>query len=89
MIADSVVLTLVNNESLTQNDFLIWKDACQLTDSGRKAFFAAYELRKSTVVTHPVYGYRMSYNRMLEVQARMLAAYVRGSIPAYTGFVVR
>jgi len=89
VIADSVVLTLVNNESLTQNDFLIWKDACQLTDSGRKAFFAAYELRKSTVVTHPVYGYRMSYNRMLEVQARMLAAYVRGSIPAYTGFVVR
>ena len=27
--------------------------------------------------------------RMLEVQARMLAAYVRGSVPAYTGFTVR
>ena len=27
--------------------------------------------------------------RMLEVQARMLAAYVRGEIPRYTGFVVR
>ena len=34
------------------------------------------------MVTHPVFGYKMSYSRMLEVQARMLAAYVRGDIPA-------
>jgi len=46
-------------------------------------------MRKAAVVTHPIYGYRMSYSRMLEVQARMLAAHVRGSIPAYTGFIVR
>ncbi len=89
MIADSVVLTLINNEMLTPADFLVWREACQLTDTGRKVFFQAYEQRKATVVTHPVYGYRMSYSRMLEVQARMLAAYVRGSVPAYTGFVVR
>lgn len=89
VIADSVVLTLINNELLTPSDFITWRDACQLTDSGRKAFFAAYEQRKATVITHPVYGYRMSYSRMLEVQARMLAAFVRGSVPAYTGFTVR
>ena len=89
VIADSVVLTLINNELVGPDDFLIWRGACQLTEQGRKAFFAAYEQRKATVVTHPVYGYRMSYARMLEVQARMLAAYVRGSVPAYTGFTVR
>ena len=89
VVADSVVLTLVNNEMLTPADFLTWRDACQLTEGGRKTFFAAYEQRKATVVTHPVYGYKMSYSRMLEVQARMLAAYVRGSVPGYTGFVVR
>jgi CRISPR-associated protein Cas1 len=89
VIADSVVLTLVNNEMLTPADFLAWRDACHLTDAGRRAFFQAYEQRKATVVTHPVYGYRMSYSRMLEVQARMLAAYVRGSVPAYAGFTVR
>ena len=32
-----------------------------------------------------MYGYRMSYSRMLE-KARMLAAFVRGEIPSYTGF---
>ncbi len=89
VIADSVVLTLVNNEMLTPADFLTWRDACHLTEAGRRAFFQAYEQRKATVVTHPVYGYRMSYSRMLEVQARMLAAYVRGSVPNYTGFTVR
>ena len=41
------------------------------------------------MVSHPVYGYKMSYARMLEVQARMLAAFVRGEVPSYTGFTVR
>jgi CRISPR-associated protein Cas1 len=89
VIADSVVLTLVNNGMLEPGDFVVWREACQLTDAGRRAFFRAYEARKATEVTHPLYGYRMSYSRMLEVQARMLAAYVRGSVPAYTGFTVR
>jgi CRISPR-associated protein Cas1 len=89
IIGDSVVLTLVNNGSLTPKDFLTWRGACQLTEEGRKRFFTAYEQRKATVVRHPVFGYQMSYSRMLEVQARMLAAYVRGDIPEYTGFTVR
>ncbi len=90
VIADSVVLTLVNTPNrLGAGDFLTWRDACTLTPAGRRAFFGAYEERKATVVTHPVYGYKMSYSRMLEVQARMLAAHVRGDVPAYTGFTVR
>jgi CRISPR-associated protein Cas1 len=89
VIADSVVLTLVNNRTVGPEDFLAWREACQLTAEGRKKFFAAYEQRKATVVTHPVYGYKMSYARMVEVQARALAAYVRGDAPGYTGFTVR
>ncbi|HEX4607229.1 MAG TPA: CRISPR-associated endonuclease Cas1 [Urbifossiella sp.] len=89
VIADSVVLTLVNTEAVAKADFLRWGDACQLTETGRRAFFRAYETRMATEVTHPVYGYRMSYARMLEVQARMLAAFIRGTTPAYTGFTVR
>ncbi len=83
------LLTLVNTRSLGPEDFLTWRDACQLTPAGRKKFFPAYEGRKAAEVTHPVFGYRMSYARMLEVQARMLAAYVRGELPSYQGFTVR
>jgi CRISPR-associated protein Cas1 len=89
IIADSVVLTLINNGLLTDRDFLVWREACQLTADGRSRFFEVYEQRKATVVTHPTYGYKMSYGRMLEVQARMLASFVRGEIPSYTGFTVR
>jgi CRISPR-associated protein Cas1 len=89
IIADSVVLTLINTGALTPRDFLTWRDACQLTDAGRARFFQAYETRKSTVVTHPIFGYKMAYGRMLEVQARLLAAHVRGDVPDYTGFIVR
>jgi len=89
VIADSVVLSLINNGMLAERDFLTWRDACQLTDGGRKTFFETYEQRKSTEVTHPVFGYKMSYGRMLEVQARMLAAHVRGDIPRYIGFTIR
>jgi CRISPR-associated protein Cas1 len=89
VIADSVVLSLINNRTVTPEDFLVWRDACQLTEAGRKKFFAAYEQRKSALVMHPLYGYKMSYSRMVEVQARMLAAYVRGDVPQYTGFIVR
>jgi hypothetical protein len=32
-------------------------------------------------VTHPVFGYRLTFGRMLEVQASMLAAFVTGDIP--------
>lgn len=89
VIADSVVLTLVNNGMLTTAAFVEWGGACQLTDAGRRTFLEAYERRKATVVTHPLFGYKMSYGRMLEVQARLLAAYIRGDVPAYQGFTVR
>jgi CRISPR-associated protein Cas1 len=89
VIADSVVLTLVNNGMLTVSDFVEWGGACQLTEAGRRTFFETYEKRKATVITHPLFGYKMSYGRMLEVQARLLAAYIRGDVPAYQGFTVR
>ena len=71
------------------SDFVEWGGACQLTDAGRRVFFEVYERRKATVVTHPLFGYKMSYGRMLAVQARLLAAYIRGDVPAYQGFTVR
>jgi hypothetical protein len=49
IIADSVVLILINNRVLSPSDFLMWRESCQLTDEGRKKFFVAYETRKVTL----------------------------------------
>ena len=57
--------------------------------AGRKAFFRAYEQRMDTLVTHPLFGYRVSYRRMLEVQARLLGRLVTGELKTYPVFTTR
>jgi CRISPR-associated protein Cas1 len=42
-----------------------------------------------TLVTHPLFDYRVSYRRLLEIQARLLARYMEGEIPEYPVFVTR
>jgi CRISPR-associated protein Cas1 len=54
-----------------------------------KAFFRAYEQRMDTLVTHPMFGYRVSYRRMLEIQTRLLARVVTGELSTYPVFTTR
>ena len=89
LIADSAVLTAINTRMVTPDDFLKAGDAVGLTRRGRSAFIRAYEQRMDQLVTHPIFGYRISYRRVLEVQTRLLARYVTGEIPRYPGFETR
>ena len=49
----------------------------------------AYERRMDQLVTHPIFGYRLSYRRLLEVQARLLGRVLLGEIEAYPSFRTR
>jgi len=89
LIADSVVLTLVNNGEVTASSFIRRAGAVALTAPGRRAVLAAFERRMDTLVTHPIFGYRISYRRVLEVQARLLARTLLGEIPQYPSFCTR
>jgi CRISPR-associated protein Cas1 len=40
-------------------------------------------------ITHPVFGYQISYRRVLEVQARLLGRYLLGEIPELPPFTTR
>ena len=60
-----------------------------LTPAGRKGLLRAYEQRMGSLVTHPVFGYRVSYRRVLEVQTRLLARVVAGELSSYPGFETR
>jgi len=53
------------------------------------ACLRAYEQRMDTLVTHPVFGYRVSYRRVLEIQTRLLARVVTGELARYAGFETR
>jgi CRISPR-associated protein Cas1 len=89
LIADSAVLSAINTRMTTPADFIRTGDAVALRPDGRKSFFRAYEQRMDTLVTHPVFGYRVNYRRLLEIQARLLARVLTGEIPSYPVFVTR
>jgi CRISP-associated protein Cas1 len=42
-----------------------------------------------TLVTHPLFGYRVSYCRVLEIQTRLFARVVTGELDRYPGFETR
>ncbi len=89
LIAESAVLQAINTRMLTPRNFIQAGKAVALTPEGRKAFYNAYESRMDSLVSHPLFNYRLSYRRMLDVQTRLLAKYVEGSIPQYPVFVTR
>jgi CRISPR-associated protein Cas1 len=89
LIADSLVLTVVNNGELRSEHFVRGLGAVSLTSAGRRKFIEGYERRMSQEITHPVFGYRISYRRVLEVQARLLARYLNDEIPEYPSFTTR
>lgn len=89
LVADSVVLTLINNGEVGPASFIRRAGGVALTDAGRKAVLAAFERRMDTLITHPLFGYRISYRRILEVQARLLARTVLGELVDYPSFCTR
>ena len=89
LIADSVVVNVINNGEVRPNGFIVRAQGVALNQQARRSFLAAYERRLDHEVTHPTYGYRITYRRVLEVQARMLGAYLLGEIPEYVPFMTR
>ncbi len=89
IVADSVVISAVNTGVVTASDFLHSSLGVSMKPEGRKRFTRAYERRMEDEVTHPVFGYRISYRRVLEVQCRLLARHLLGEIPSYPEFRTR
>jgi len=89
IIADSAVLTAINTRMVTPRDLTQAGDAVSLTTAGRRGFFRAYELRMDTLVTHPLFNYRVSYRRLLEIQTRLLSKLIDQEIADYPVFVTK
>ena len=87
--ADSVVVRAVNNGEIGSGDFIDRMGAVNLTEAGRRKFLRAFELRLGQEITHPVFGYRISYRRVFEVETRLLARHLLGEIPAYEPMTTR
>lgn len=89
IIADSTVISVINNGEVRSSDFLVRSVGVTLTQDGRRNVIDAYERRLDTEVTHPIFGYKVTYRRILEVQVRLLAAHLLREVPEYFAFRTR
>jgi CRISPR-associated endonuclease Cas1/CRISPR-associated protein Cas4 len=89
LIADSAVLMAINNGEVKPSDFISAAGSVNLTPDGRKRFIATFERRMAQEITHPLFEYRVSYRRLLEIQARLLARFLSGEIIEYPNFTTR
>ncbi len=89
LLADSSVIQVINNGEVRPSDFVSAAGSVALDADGRKRFIAAFERRMSHEVTHPLFGYKVSYRRLLEIQARLLGRFLLGELEDYPNFVTR
>jgi len=89
LVSDSIAITAFNRGELQARHFQRTASGAMFTDAGRKAFFGVYGRRMDEEVTHPVFGYKLSYRRMLVLHARMIAAWICGEIPTLAFLTTR
>ncbi|MCI0605109.1 CRISPR-associated endonuclease Cas1 [bacterium] len=89
LVADSVAIAMINNGEIQPFDFVSRAGATGLTETGRRHVLAAYERRMDTLITHPLFGYSISYRRVLEVQARLVSRCITGELERYIPFCTR
>ena len=89
IIADSVAIALFNNGELANKDFIKTGMGVSMKRQAKRTVLAGYERRMQTEIDHPIFGYKVSYRRVLEVQARLLARVISGEIKEYPPFVTR
>lgn len=89
LIAESTVLQAINNGEVRPTDFVSAAGSVNLKNDGRKRFIGVFERRMSQEITHPLFGYKLSYRRLLELQARLLGRTLLGDLLEYPNFTTR
>ena len=89
IVADSTVLQAINNGEVKPEDFLHGGAGTALKSAGRKRFIAAFERRLAQETTHPIFGYRLTMRRLIEVQGRLFGRYLMGELKEYPHYLPR
>jgi CRISPR-associated protein Cas1 len=87
-ICDRLALTLINREQLQAKDF-DKRDggSVLLNDAGRKTVIAAFQARKQEEISHPLLQQSVYIGLLPQIQARLLARYLRNDIEDYVPYL--
>lgn len=87
LVADRLVLTLLNNQQLRPDDFLHTDSgAVELKDDARKLVLKTHQERKAQVIQHPVLGQEIIWGVLPQIEARLLARTLRGDLIDFPPF---
>lgn len=89
VIADSVVIGVLNNREIGPSDFGEMEGGVIIRPAARRRVIAAWERRLAAETRHPIFGYRCSYRRIFELEARLLSRLLLGEIPHFSPFRIR
>ena len=89
-VVDSVVQLVVNKRVVGPGDFEEGREGgIYLSNRGLRKFLEQYTHRLNTEIVHPYHERRLTYQRVFEVQARLLAKTIQGELDRYVPFRVR
>jgi CRISPR-associated protein Cas1 len=90
VIADRVVLSLLNRKQIQSKDFVReLSGAVRLSDDARKSFLVEFQRRKQEDLDHPFLGEKVSVGALPFIQTRLLAKALRGELDGYPPFLWR
>jgi CRISPR-associated protein Cas1 len=90
IVVDSVVLSVINKKVLRPDDFQIGREGgVYLKPHALRRFLEQYTARLQTGVIHPAAGRRLTYQKCLEVQARLLRKVISAETEDYPPFLTR
>jgi CRISPR-associated protein Cas1 len=85
LLADRLVLTLVNRRQIVANHFTIREGgAVEIHDGARRDLVTAWQERKQETVTHPLLRQTVRVGLLAHIQARVLARVIRGELDEYS-----
>jgi CRISPR-associated protein Cas1 len=88
LVADSVVLTVLKQGQIKPKDFSESCGAVRLSDAGCKIFLGAFDRKLSSEFKHPMFGYKCTYRRAIELQARLLGRHLQEGV-GYEPLIIR
>lgn len=90
VIADRLVLSLINRRQVSPSGFTIAENGAVVMDPDtRKTLLTEYQNRKQTEVYHPYIEEKVQIGLLYYIQANLMARYIRGDIDGYPPFFWR
>lgn len=89
-IADRLALSLINRAQLQAKDFIFSvAGSVRMKDKARKTLLVSYQKRKQDIIQHPFLDKKMPIGLLFQIQALLLARFLRGDLDGYPPYTWR